>query len=257
MNIQESFDDTLRNSTLPDAMGDVAEVTIDSMLKDGLFKEIPVVKTVVGLAQVGANVHDRLFLKKIIAFLQNVDDIDPRERAKIIDQIDNSKKYRLKVGEKLLYILESCADYEGSENVARLFRAFLEGKITYDQYLSSSSIIARLSNFELTLFLKSYNVADMDQKAQELIHTGLVYSDVEEVSVDVERSEGLDEDIQADVMGGESIVRPTSTGDVVYEVFGIGREARREELRKEREERWAKRDAERLNREKQQSLLAK
>ena len=58
--IQKAFDETLQGSQLPDAGVDIVEASIDSLIDNDVLKEIPIVKTFVGLAQVGANINDKL-----------------------------------------------------------------------------------------------------------------------------------------------------------------------------------------------------
>lgn len=244
MDVQKSFDDSLRRSTLPDVAIDMSELGLDALLKNEVLKQVPIVKIFIGFIQANVNVHDKLFLKKVISFLKDIGDITPADREKIINKIDSSKKYRLKVGEKLLYIIDACSDYESSERVAKLFKAFLQGRITYDEYLDSASIIARLSKKELDLFLESYNVYYMDDQAKELMHTGLVSSEIEEIAVDLNKIEQTDwddppESYEADVSGGEIAVVPTTAGKIVFEIFGIGKEARLEQMKQDTERRVA------------------
>ncbi len=242
MDIQSTFDDSLRNTALPDAAIDVAEASIDDLLDNELLKQIPIVKVFLGVTQAGINIHDKLFLKKILSFLSDIDGIDPKDRKEVINSIDNSKKYRLKVGEKLLYIIDSCDDYEGAERIAKLFRSVLNGSISYDNYLEASGVVVRLSTRELELFINSYKIGYMDEEASELTHTGLVFSKTEEVAVDLRKVtqddwDDPEEHYEADVTGGETTIIPTSAGDTIYEVFGMGREARQRQLSEEREKR--------------------
>jgi hypothetical protein len=79
----------------------------------------------------------------------------------------------------------------------------------------------------------------MEDSARELIHTGLVFSEMEEVHVDVEKVEPDDiedpkERYETDVSGGQFNIVPTSAGDVVFKVFGGDK---KKELDKRREER--------------------
>jgi hypothetical protein len=228
MDIQKSFDESLLNSVLPDTAIDIADSSIDTLLSNELLKQVPIVKTFIGFVQAGINIHDKLFLKKILSFLSNIEEINPKKRRKMISSIDNSEKYRLKVGEKLLYVIDSCDDSEGAERIAKLFQAVLSKEITYEMYLEAAGIVARISNRELQLFLNSYNVLSMEESANELTHTGLVYTETEEVEVDLEKIEQSDwddpaEHYVANVSGGEITIRPTTAGDTLYKVFGSGR----------------------------------
>lgn len=256
MDIEKTFEASLRNSTNIDVGIDIAEIGVDSFFDNEILKEIPIVKLFAAIAHTGVNLHDKLFLKKILAVLTSLNDVPIKERARLISEIDRSKKYRLKVGEKLLYIIDSCNDYENAERVAILFKAFLQNKITYDEYLSTVNIIAVLSKHDLHLFLESYRVYSISHDAKELTHTGLIYSVTNEIEVDVDRYDSgswkdTTERYEASVSGGELVLIPTRAGKVVFEVFGIGQKAflakREKEMAKRRKEQVAK--AKRINEE--------
>lgn len=237
--MENSFSKSLRLSTLTDAMIDVAESSIDSILANELVKQIPIIKTLVGTTQAVISIQDKLFLKKMIMFLSSIGDVSIERRNKEIDLVDGSKKYRMKVGEKLLYILDKCDDHEVAERIARLFSAFLKQVISYDEYLDASRILTRLSDDELELFITSYRVTYMNDDAKQLIYTGLVFSDTEPINVDVAKREAEDwddtEQYETDVSGGEVTYSPTLAGDTIFEVFGIGKNAKLDELRNARD----------------------
>ena len=249
LDIQASFDSSLTSSLLLDASVDITEASIDQLLDNEIIKQVPIVKTIAGFVQMGINIQDRLFLKKILSFLQNIEGIPEKERKKIVNDIDDSGKHRVKVGEKLLYILDSCDDHIHAENVAKLFSAMLQGKISYPEYTDAAQIIARISQSELDLFLASHNGYFFNDDAISLVHTGLVYTEVEQVEVEIEKHEPVDHDdppeyYDATTHGGEVTIKPTSAGDTVYEVLGIGKEKRIQQIRAEHEKKKVKiRDA--------------
>ena len=73
----------------------------------------------------------------------------------MIDKIDKSGKFRTKVGEKLLYIIDRCDDHEKSQVIARLFSAFLIDTICYDEFLRASHIVDSVMNDDLKWFIES------------------------------------------------------------------------------------------------------
>ena len=242
MDIQSALNKTLKQSRVSDILADMAELPIDSLIANETLKQIPVVKSFLALVETGANIHDKLFLKKILVFLCNIDDVSVTSREKMISKIDQSDKYRISVGEKVLYVIDACADHESASRASRLFRAFLLGKISYEDFISAAGIIARLSNGELELFLNSYEVYSMDDRAKELSHTGLVYFHVEDVEVDLEKHaqddwDDPEEHYTADVLGGETTVLPTHVGNVVYDVLGLGIKKRTQQIEEEVEKR--------------------
>ncbi len=241
MDIQGSFNESLIGPNIIDSSLDIAELSIDTITNNALINNLPVVKIIAGLIQTGANIHDRLFLKKILALLQGIEDTSEEDRRKIISDIDSSNKYQIKVGEKLLYILDTCDDHINAKNVSKLFVAMLKKQISYAQYVEAAQIMARLTQTDLEEFLAAYGLYYIDDSAASLGHTGLIYtstSDVE-VEVDLKKIEQDDWDDPAEhyeadtsTSGGDIVIEPTSGGRTVFEVFGIGEAA----LRKQWEE---------------------
>ena len=64
----DDFEKSLFNSS-KDVISDYLEIGIDSLMNEGILKEIPIVNTIVGVLKIGKNVHDngfgmfRLFIK--------------------------------------------------------------------------------------------------------------------------------------------------------------------------------------------------
>src|SRR3989338_5090892 len=98
--IQVSFDTTLKDTDLENLSIDMAELAIDSVLDDGILRDVPIVSTFVGLAKFGANVHDKLFLKKILTFLTRLNGVPAEKRRRMVNDTDSSKEHKVKVGEK-------------------------------------------------------------------------------------------------------------------------------------------------------------
>ena len=136
--------------------------------------------------QASSNVREYLFLKKMITFLNGIKDINPQKRKKEIDKIDSSKKYRIKVGEKLLYILDRSDDYEKAEYIAKLFVTLLEEKISYDDFIRGSNAINTLSIPDFRLFLSYDTKTDKIylEDATLFVAVGLMFFDSQDVIVE-------------------------------------------------------------------------
>lgn len=145
---------TLKNSDLTGITKDFLEIGVDSVLNDGLLKDIPIINTVQSIAKLGLNIRDRLFLKKIIHFLYNAKDISADLRKETIDKINNSKKYKTAVGEKLLFIIDRADEIEKAEYNARLFSYLLKGTIDYDDFIRASEAINKASIPDLKWFFE-------------------------------------------------------------------------------------------------------
>ncbi len=46
----------------------VAELALDSILKDGVLKEVPIISTLTAVAKLGVTVHDNMLLRKLYRF---------------------------------------------------------------------------------------------------------------------------------------------------------------------------------------------
>ena len=224
--IQYALESSIVGPLVKDGLMDVAEYSIDEVINNEIIKQIPIVKTVIGTIQTGVNVHDRLFLKKIVVFLVGINHILEKQRREVVDKIDSSKKYRMRVGEKLLYIIDKCDDYTNAENVAKLFSAMVKGDISYEQYLEASRIVSRISTNELDIFIEShYNSSSLCYEAINLLHTGLVFVDTEKPEVKVVKHEPADWDdppeyYSSETSGGEAMPYSTQVGSIVFKVFG-------------------------------------
>lgn len=153
--IDNALIETVKDSDLHNVSIILAETFTDSLLTEGILKEIPIFSTIVGLTKTTFGIRNRLFIKKLITFLAELKDIEPKKRAKMISDIDTKIGQRVKVGEKLIYILDKCDDHFDSKYVAQFFRAFLEEKITYNEFLRGASIIQKIFREDLEYFLES------------------------------------------------------------------------------------------------------
>ena len=172
--LTNSLDKTLKDSDLHNVTAGLSEVLIDSLIEDGIAKDIPIIGTIVGLGKVALGIRERLFLKKIIYFISELKEIPTIKRHKMIDKIDSSQKYRIKVGEKLLYIIEKCEDHEKSKIIAYLFSAFIEGMLTYDEFLRSASVVEKIIPEDLIKFVNDDFETNALIDAGEYLNTGLV-----------------------------------------------------------------------------------
>ena len=175
--ISESLTETLKEGELQNVSIDILEAISDSMLKDGLLKDIPILGTLVGLTKASSNIRDKLFCKKLISFLAQLKDVPKEERLKQIQKVQSDKTYRTKVGEKLLYIIDKCEDSEKSELIAKLFKAFLEEKIDYNDFLRCVSSIDSIPMPDLFEFIKHPPYKIDIKKGSTFISAGLVAID--------------------------------------------------------------------------------
>jgi len=173
--ISKSLEDTLKNSDLLNVNTELAEVALDSFLDEGVLKDIPILGTIIGIGKAAASIRDKLFLKKLIYFLNEVSSVDADKRNTEIGKIQTDIKYQSEVGERLLFILDKCDDHEKSAIIAKFFVAFLKQEIIYDEYLHASAIINQIYIKDLYDFVRNNWSGHKIEKAGHLLNTGMVF----------------------------------------------------------------------------------
>jgi hypothetical protein len=168
-----SLEETLKDSNIQNISVGLAEVVLDTLIDDGIAKDIPIIGTVVGLGKAVLGIKERLFLKKIIYFLSELSSIPANKRKQMIDKINSSAKFRVCVGEKLLFIIDRCEDHEKAQFIARMFAAFICQKISYEDFLRSASIIDRIMLKDLIWFVAQKDDWFVYEELDDLINTGL------------------------------------------------------------------------------------
>ncbi|RND30776.1 hypothetical protein EC575_18020 [Vibrio cholerae] len=174
MKLSKSLEDSLKKDDLSNLAIDLGEVGIDAILEGGVLRDIPILSTIVSSINVIGSVRDALFTKKLISFLSELSDVSVEQRRSMIESIDNSNDYKIKVGEKLIYIIEKAEDHYASKIIAIFFSEFLSGKITYNQFLKISRIIDSMFIDDFLEFASDSSEPIDFYSDNTFINTGLV-----------------------------------------------------------------------------------
>lgn len=140
-----AFGDSLTDKSV-NCISSLAEVGLDSIMEDGLFKDVPILSTVVSLYKIGGSIKDRHNIKKLIAFLNEINNEIPneQEREKYKKKFQKSKHFRDMELEYLLIIIDRYIGYEKTQLLAHLYLAYLDEKINWNRFAEYSEIIDRL-----------------------------------------------------------------------------------------------------------------
>ena len=223
-NLSDSFDETIKDSNLAEINADLYEVLIDSFLKDGIVKDIPIIGTILKLSKFSMSLKEHLFLKKIIYFISELKDISPKDRNKMISELDESKVHRIKVGEKLIYIIDKCEDHVSTEYVAKFFKSSLLNKISYSDFLRCTSIIQNIFIEDFECFVKSENLEREKERNEyfsdiemNFVSAGLCGRDNGEISVrDQDDWKASDKYV---VVGGRETLFITEIGKKIKDIL--------------------------------------
>lgn len=189
--IVPAFETTLFDSTLSDACVDIAELGIDSLLDDGVFKSIPIVSTLVGFGKTAQNIHDRNLLKQTIKFINtfNEKSISSKKVEKYKNRLDSNSKYAEEKLGRVIILLNSNVDLKKSELLAKFYRSYVNEDIDWSIFCELSDIISRLFISDLHLLFDVYKkkISDTSQcqtyQADRLIALGLLDSAMKSMSI--------------------------------------------------------------------------
>ena len=137
------------SDSISEGAGSVAtellEVGLDSILDDGLLKEIPILSTAVSLYKIGHGVKERHYVKKLAAFISAVNngivDEDRREfyRSKIVEDVAKRDREL----EYLLLMIDRYIHSDKSEMLAKLYLKYLDEKIDWTELTRYAETIDR------------------------------------------------------------------------------------------------------------------
>jgi|688.fasta_scaffold580986_1 hypothetical protein len=120
---------TVRSADIGGLSKDYAEVALDSVLSEGIFREIPFVSTIIAVSKIGISINDQIFAKKLICFLSNLSELNAVDRSAMIDRLDNEDGFRRKVGDRLIELLDRVDSHAKPEMLAKAFRAYATSQI--------------------------------------------------------------------------------------------------------------------------------
>ena len=173
----DGLEAAVRDPSLQDTTAALAEVALDAVMQDGVLRDIPLVGSLLGLGRAALTIRDRVFLNKLRHLLTEIVDVPVEQRQEMIDEINQSEDFTIKVGEKLLYIVDRCEDHQASGLVGILFRAFLEGSLDYSDFLRLTLIVDRMHFDDLMVFARSEWEHCPAEEASAYLGTGLVELD--------------------------------------------------------------------------------
>jgi len=113
---------------------DLSEIALDSLLEEGILKEIPVLKSIIACRKTWQAVHDQLFLRKVAGFVLACPKFTEAEKNKFLDEVLREPKAMKQLGDALVLILDKLDDLEKAPMVKKVFAAYVRGHIDYSDF---------------------------------------------------------------------------------------------------------------------------
>lgn len=206
--LPETITKTITDKNFKSLIIDIGEISLDAIFEDGILKDIPILGTIFSATKTTLSIRDRIFTHKLISFMYQLKDVSHSQKKKQIEKIEHDSKYKTKVGEKILFILDKCEDAEKAIYIGKLFQFYLAGKIEYEIFLRATRCIEQtfLPDFERFVNEKWDNI-DM-RETGDLVGAGLMNP------VYIPRSQNWHN-------GGKAAIRAkvSSIGKLVQELF--------------------------------------
>ena len=113
---------------------DLSEAVVDSILEDGLLKEVPVIGTMVNVARSIRGVRERILLNKIRAFLTVGSSLNEDERRSFAEQMESDRAAASRIHAQLVIYLDRYDSLSKAEILGVLFAALARGEIPPDVF---------------------------------------------------------------------------------------------------------------------------
>ena len=142
-NLSESFKNTISLDNLGEIAKETAEVTIDTFLKDGILKELPIVGSLIGVWKTGIAIRDYRFINKLLSFLDESSKLSFEKREKIIEQLED-EDFQSEAGEKLSAIIDQLETASKAKLLGKSLVLFGNKEITKEEFWRVAYIIEKL-----------------------------------------------------------------------------------------------------------------
>ncbi len=142
---------------LTDITLDIGELGIDSFMESGVVQQIPILKTIYSVAQVAQNIYDRNLMRQTAQFLMefNENRISEEKLNKYKNKLSQNPSRREEELSRVLVLLNKNIDLKKSQLEARFFAAYVDEKLTWDEFCELCDITDRLFINDLLLLKKA------------------------------------------------------------------------------------------------------
>jgi len=138
-----------------DIAGEYAELGLDALVEDGLFKDIPIVSTAVAVYRIGKSIREKHHIAKLISFLNEINKgiVDEEKRQNYREKFTSNEKFRNQELEYILILIDRYISFDKPQLLAKLYLAYLDGLIDWSEFLRYSEILDRFLHGDIDTFL--------------------------------------------------------------------------------------------------------
>ncbi|NKE70625.1 hypothetical protein [Candidatus Manganitrophus noduliformans] len=126
-----------------DILANLGEVAIDSFLKEGPIKDIPIIGTMVNVMRSGKAIKDFIFMKKLEEFVFNGPNINSEKGQQFREKMERDPDFAKRTATHLIVILDRIDELEKIPIFAKIFGSYINGIIDQEQMRRFASVINR------------------------------------------------------------------------------------------------------------------
>ena len=155
MNTDKSLSESMTTTLLSDLgfLENIGDGLIDLFANNEVIQNIPIIGTINGVCKNVKNIHDAIFVKKLLAFLFPIKNVTYEKRAEAIYKWEHDKNYREKVGDALLGMIERCDDTAKSKWLSMLFKELVLEQNNFCLFMRAEKVLSSLSVMDMQTFL--------------------------------------------------------------------------------------------------------
>lgn len=126
-------------------IGDYAELGLDALVEDGLFKDIPIVSTAVAIYRIGNSIRERHHVAKLVSFLNEINKriANEEKRQSYREKFASNEKFQNQELEYILILIDRYISFDKPQMLAKLYLAYLDGKIIWEEFTMYAEVIDR------------------------------------------------------------------------------------------------------------------
>ncbi len=146
--LPESLMHSIVNDQTSDVLLEMSESVLDAategLLQNDTLSEIPVLKTVIGVARGALAFRDRRYISKLLRMLAEAAKVSDEDRKQFQEKLDNNPKEAKRAGIVILDIVDKITTNEKAAMVGKLMRAYMhEPELTLEQLINLCEIVER------------------------------------------------------------------------------------------------------------------
>ena len=153
-----SFEHSM-TTEISDLVGQYAEIGLDAMIEDGIFRDIPIVSTFAAIYRLGNNIRDKHAAVKLVAFLNEFSKgiLDEEKRKEYQAKFASNEKFRNQELSYIMILIDRYISLEKPEMLAKLYLAYLDGIIVWEEFTMYAEVIDRFLLLDCKMLVSESN----------------------------------------------------------------------------------------------------